>query len=491
MTSYRQRIKYIHHGRIVELGAVDPTMTLLNYLRYEKALTGTKEGCAEGDCGACTVVLGEAGEDGIRYQAVNACIQFLPTIDGKELITVEDLKDEDGALHPVQQAMVEANATQCGFCTPGFVMSIFADMHNGATTDRQHIDDVLAGNLCRCTGYGPIVEAARNIAGAGTKDHFHEREGETLSLLKRLAAEDTLHFTWQGRHYYAPDTVEELADILDRHPDATLVAGATDVGLWITKQHRTLPVVVYLGKVTALQKITQTAEGLLIGAGVTYSAAWPTLSDFHPDLGELVRRIASTQIRNCGTIGGNIANGSPIGDMPPALIALNSRLRVRSKAGVREIPLEEFFIDYGKQDLREGEFVETVFIPVPAVGAHFATYKISKRFDQDISALCGAMSLYLEKSIVADIRICFGGMAGTPKRATTVETALIGKSWDTATLDIALNRMGEDYAPLSDMRASREYRLLAAKNLLRKFLIETTDSGTATRIVGVKGIAHA
>lgn len=487
----RQRIKFIHRGGIVEIEDVDPTMTVLNYLRYERALTGTKEGCAEGDCGACTVVLGDLVNGELRYQAVNACIQFLPTLDGKELITVEDLKSEDGAQHPVQQAMVEANGTQCGFCTPGFVMSLFAEMHSGPKVDRRHIDNVLAGNLCRCTGYGTIVEAAVNVAKSDVKDRFHSRAATTETLLEGLRNEPGLQLNWHGRRYFAPKTVEELTDLLSRHPRATVLAGATDVGLWVTKQHRNLDAVIYIGQIEALKTIATQEDGLMIGAGVTYSDAWGSLAELHPDLGELIRRIASTQIRNSGTIGGNIANGSPIGDTPPALIALDARLHLRSKDGGREMPLEDFFIEYGKQDRHPDEFVEAVFVPFPSADSRFATYKISKRFDQDISAVCAAFHLVLKGRNIKDIRICYGGMAGTPKRASETETALIGKEWSEATILAALPAMAQDYEPLSDMRASREYRMRAAENLLRKFYIEAAMPEVPTRIVGDGGLAYA
>ena len=487
----RQKVRYIHRGKIVELENINPTMTVLNYLRYDRALTGTKEGCAEGDCGACTAVLGELKDGKVLYQAVNACIQFLPTLDGKELITVEDLREKDGELHPVQKALVDANGTQCGFCTPGFIMSLFAEMHSDPKADRSHINDVLAGNLCRCTGYGTIVEAALNVAQSAGKDKFHARKAETVSLLQSLENDAGLHLTWEDRNYFAPKTIDELADILSSHPEATLLAGATDVGLWVTKQHRDLAAVIYLGQIKELKRIDAEESSLRIGAGVTYSEAWAPLAKLYPDFGELIRRIASTQIRNSGTIGGNIANGSPIGDTPPALIVLSATLHLRSKDGLRNIPLEDFFIDYGKQDLKPDEFVEAVTLPHPKAEAKFATYKISKRFDQDISAVCAAFNLTLKGKTVEDIRICYGGMAATPKRALATESALIGNLWNEETISNAVSCMKEDYQPLSDMRASEQYRMLTAQNLLRKFYIETATPDIPTRLVGEGGLAYA
>lgn len=487
----RNKLRFVHRGEIVELENIDPTETLLNYLRYDRALTGTKEGCAEGDCGACSVVLGDLHDGGLRYQAVNACIQFLPMLDGKEIITVEDLKASDGTLHPVQEALVAANGTQCGFCTPGFVMSIFAEMHTSHRPDRGHIDNILAGNLCRCTGYGPLIQAAQDIARADLRDQFHDRASATTALLQILQKDESLSLTGADRHYFAPKTTDELAGLLERFPEATILAGATDVGLWVTKQHRDLPCVIHISQIAELRQISEEKNQLSIGAGVSYSEAWSQLAGYYPDFGELIRRLASTQIRNSGTIGGNIANGSPIGDTPPALIALGARLRLRSATGTRDIALEDFFITYGQQDLRPGEFVEKLFVPLPDGNSRFAAYKLSKRFDQDISAVCAAFRLTLDGSRVKDIRICYGGMAGTPARAHQTEKALIGTEWSVASIEAALPMMAEDYQPMSDIRASKEYRLMSAQNLLKKFAIETTTPGVATRIVGAGGLAYA
>ncbi|OUR78629.1 xanthine dehydrogenase small subunit [Alphaproteobacteria bacterium 46_93_T64] len=487
----RDKIRFVQNGRVRELENVDPTQTVLNFLRYIDAETGTKEGCAEGDCGACTVVLGELKDGDVEYQAVNACIQFLPMLDGKELITVENLKSKDGTLHPVQQAMVEANGSQCGFCTPGFVMSIFAELHGRNSQELSDINNVLAGNLCRCTGYGTIIDAAQSVALQAPADHIHARRALTSALLSELQQDDSLALAQDSRRYYAPKTSSELADLIDQYPDATILAGATDIGLWVTKQHRQLDNIIYVGNVTELKELNDDGEYLNIGAAVTYSHAWKALADLNPDLGEIVRRIASTQIRNSGTIGGNVANGSPIGDMPPPLIALNARLILRSKQGARTIALEDFFIEYGRQDLKTGEFVEAFQLPLKNESAIFKAYKISKRFDQDISALCGAFNLVLDGNIVKDIRICYGGMAGTPHRAAKSEQYLQGKDWTLENVQIAMTAMAEDYTPMSDMRASQDYRMLAAQNLLKKFFIETTDPTTLTRLVGHGRVAHA
>lgn len=482
----RTAIRFVQNGQIREISNSDPTTTLLNFLRYEDARTGTKEGCAEGDCGACTVVLGQLVNNEVKYEAVNACIQFLPMLDGKELITVEDLKSTDGQLHPVQKAMVEANGSQCGFCTPGFVMSLFADYHRETETecDRVHMDTILAGNLCRCTGYGPIIEAGLKTGNNRKPDKFSMRSKATSALLATISNDDMLCLEAGNRNYFAPTTLTQLTDLLERYPDAVMLAGATDIGLWVTKQYRDLKTIIYLGQLGDLARMHR-RDGLLeIGAMVTYSGAWPEIAELYPDFGDLIRRIASTQIRNSGTIGGNIANGSPIGDSPPPLIALGATLVLGSKTGQRQLPLEDFFIAYGKQDLRPGEFVKSILLPLPSDGRKFATYKISKRFDQDISALCAAFNITLSGDKVADIRICYGGMAATPLRAYGAEKALIGKEWSLENIEAAMQAMDVDYSPMSDMRASNEYRAMTARNLLMKFFLETTESELNSRLVG-------
>ena len=474
-----------------ELDQIDPTMTVLNYLRLVERRCGTKEGCAEGDCGACTVVLGELEGDRIVYRAVNSCIQFLPTLDGKQILTVEDLLSPEGQLHPVQQAMVESHASQCGFCTPGFVMSLFALFHEGGTLDRQRIDDALAGNLCRCTGYGPIIAAAERMRSFGTADRFARDASSTVAALKAMRSGESRRLTGaDGRRYYAPRRIEELAALALEHPQACLLAGGTDVGLWVTKQHRRLDPVIYLGEVEELQQLSVGMQTIEIGAAVTYGRLMPVISAEYPDFGELLRRLGSTQIRACGTMGGNVANGSPIGDSPPALVALAARLVLRRGEEHREIALEDFFIGYGEQDRRPGEFVEKILLPRRDPGRTFHCYKVSKRFDQDITACLGAFNLRLEDGRVSDLRIAFGGMAATPKRARNCERALIGKPWTRQSLAKAQAALGEDYAPISDLRASEAYRRLIAENLLVKFFNETTEPDAETRAIGPARVAH-
>ncbi len=469
MASTRDSIEFLLGSSPRRVRDMDPTMTVLAWLRGPERLCGTKEGCAEGDCGACTVVLAEPEGEGLRYRAVNACILFLPELDGRQLITVEHLAE--GALHPVQQAMVAQHASQCGFCTPGFVMSLFAASHGAPVADRAAVDTVLAGNLCRCTGYRPIVDAALACCAAPEADRFSVEEPGTLATLRALPR-GTVALRQGARRFFAPETVEELAALLLAHPQAVILAGGTDIGLWVTKQHRVLETVIAIGRVAALRGIAVVDGVLRIGAGVCYSDAMAALAALHPSLGELVRRLGSVQVRNSGTIGGNIANGSPIGDMPPALIALDARLVLRLGASARVLPIGEFFLAYRKTALLPGEFIERIDIPEVPVSAVFGVYKVSKRPDQDISAVCGAFRVILRDGVVAEARLAYGGMAGIPARAARAEAALRGRAWGEDAVRAAMACVGEDFTPLSDMRASAAYRATVARNLLLKLWLE-------------------
>jgi len=474
-------IRFYYQGSVREVRNAAPTQTVLQHLRDDLHCTGTKEGCAEGDCGACTVVIGSLEDGQVRMNAVNACIQFVPTLDGKALFSVEDLQQDDGALHPVQQAMVECHGSQCGFCTPGFVMSLWGMYlkQDGARPSRCQVDDALSGNLCRCTGYRPIIDAAMRMGELPRVAFDRAALAATLAPLQREAMTT---YSADGRHFLAPRTLDELVAARAAHPGATLLAGSTDIGLWVTKQLRELGDIIYLGHVAALRTVSA-ADGMLdIGAGVSLQDAYAAVCRHYPDqLSEMWQRFASLPIRNAGTLGGNVANGSPIGDSMPWLIALGSEVVLRSAAGQRVLALEDFYLGYQKKDLRPDEFVESVRVPLPRAGVAFRTYKLAKRFDQDISAVCAAFAFRFDGATVLEARIAFGGMAATPKRASAAEALLAGQPWSEATVSAAMAAMAQDYAPLSDMRASSAYRMKAAQNLLRRFWFETRPEAPLAR----------
>ena len=485
----RSSVRFLHRGEVVSLSDVAANETLLDYLRLRRHACGSKEGCAEGDCGACTVALGTLCDGRLEYAPVNSCICLLGMIDGKELVAVEDLAGPDGALHPVQDALLRHHGSQCGFCTPGIAMSLFTLYHAGGRCDRQAVNDALAGNLCRCTGYRPIVDAALESCAGPPRDAFAARRAATARRLAALDDGEDLFIGDEATGFLAaPATVDALARLYARHPDATLVAGATDVGLWITKQMRALPKIVHLGRAAGLADLRETERGFTIGAGVTCARAERAMAAIDPDLVELLRRFGGKQVRAVGTIGGNIANGSPIGDTMPALIALGATLHLRRLQATRSLPLEDFFIDYGKQDLGPSEFVTAIDVPRLRPGEVFRCYKISKRFDQDISAVLGAFRFILEGGRVASARAAFGGMAATPKRAAAAEAALTGlRLADPHDRDAACEALAADFQPIDDMRASARYRLETAQALLRKALHEAGgEASAATRIVGLR-----
>ena len=437
-------IRFLLNGETVDWDG-PPERTLLDWLRDDQGLKGTKEGCNEGDCGACTVMVTD--EAGAR--SLNACILFMPQLHGKAVRTVEGLSGPGGQMHPVQEAMVAEHGSQCGFCTPGFVVSMACAHLNGRTDH----DDVLAGNLCRCTGYAPIIRAAKAAESAPVPDWVSDEpppgEGEAEAA-------------------FLPASSDALADWYLAHPDATLIAGATDVGLWVTKGLRDLGEVAFLNRCADLKGITEEGGTLRIGAMTPMSEVRAAMAPRHPSYAEMIRRYGSDQVRSAATIGGNIANGSPIGDNPPALIALGATLHLRRGSERRALPIEDFFIDYGKQDRAPGEFVEAVTLPAAAPALR--CYKLSKRFDQDISAVCSCFNVTVSDGVVAQARIAFGGMAGVPKRAAAVEAALLGQPLSEASARAAAKAMGEDFTPLSDMRASAAYRLEAAQNMLIRYV---------------------
>ncbi|WP_018097059.1 xanthine dehydrogenase small subunit [Sinorhizobium meliloti] len=478
-TEIRNTIRFLLNDRPVELADVSPVQTLLDFLRIDRSLRGTKEGCAEGDCGACTVLVGRLLDGKLKYESVNACIRFVASLDGCHVVTVEALAQPNGLLHPVQQAMVDTHASQCGFCTPGFVMSLYGLWMTNAKPSVQEIEKALQGNLCRCTGYAAIIRAAEAIASVGElgKDPLIVEREEITRQLEALRDGRRVEIGGEDERVVLPASLDDFAVVLETNPKATIVAGSTDVGLWVTKFMRDIAPVVHLSHLEELRRISVDANGISLAAGVSYTEAYPVLVRHFPQLRELWDRIGGEQVRNMGTVGGNIANGSPIGDTPPALIALGASVILRKGARRRTLPVEAFFIEYGKQDREPGEFVETVRIPFLDETDRFAVYKITKRFDEDISAVCGAFRVKLDgDGKVADVAIAFGGMAGTPKRASNVEAALKGAQLNDAAIEAGVAAFERDYTPLTDWRASSEYRMLVARNLLRRFHLETQET---------------
>ncbi|MFM0134662.1 xanthine dehydrogenase small subunit [Caballeronia grimmiae] len=471
-----QTIRFFWRGAVREIADAPPTRTVLQHLRETELCTGTKEGCAEGDCGACTVVVGELGETGeLALKAVNACIQFLPTLDSRALFTVEDLRGADGALHPVQQALVDCHGSQCGFCTPGFVMSLWALYHahpaDAGPPSRDEIPTAISGNLCRCTGYRPIVDAAERMFDPPRPPFDREAVRTALAGLRRT---QTFEYRSGSGTYRAPVTRAEFARLRAENPNARLLAGSTDIGLWVTKQARDLGDILFIGNVDELKRIERDAQHLTIGAAASLEDAYAALAVDYPELAELWTRFASRPIRNAGTLGGNVANGSPIGDSMPALIALNAEVVLQHGDATRTLPLDAFYLAYQKTALAAGEFVAAIRVPRPAADWRFRTYKVSKRYDQDISAVCAAFAIRLDDAArVTDARIAFGGMAATPKRAASTEATLIGQDWTEASVRAAMSALDSDFQPLTDMRASSAYRAKVARNVLLRFYLET------------------
>jgi len=496
-------IRLLLNGAPVAITGLRPQTTLLEYLREGRRLTGTKEGCAEGDCGACTVVLAEpTGSGGVEWKAVNACIRLLPSVHGKAVFTVESLRAPDGSLHPVQRALVDCHGSQCGFCTPGFVMSLFALYKNAHRPERETVDDALSGNLCRCTGYLPILTAAGRMYdidpvagwrgpgfGPDGSPLQNDEEQSIAQELSQIASADTRATTFEyaadGQRWIAPGTTAELAAACLANPDAQIVAGATDVGLWVTKEHRNLGDLIYTGECAELRIVASTPSHLEIGAAVTLTVACAALDQQWPELHEAWVRFGSVPIRNSGTLGGNVANGSPIGDSMPAMLALGATVVLRRGDAQREITLEDYYLAYRKTVRQPGEFVTMLRVPHRQKHLLLSAYKIAKRFDQDISAVFACFALTLEGGSndrrIAHARIGCGGVAPIPKRAKKTEALLDGRRWDDATAEVAAASLAEEFAPIGDMRASAAYRRAVLANLLRRFQIESTVSTVAVR----------
>jgi xanthine dehydrogenase small subunit len=470
-------IRFFHRGQIVEVEHAAPTRSVLDWLREDAQCTGTKEGCNEGDCGACTVVLGELDGTGqLALSSVNACIQFLPTLDGKALFTVEDLKSPQGALHPVQQAMVECHGSQCGFCTPGFVMSMWSAYQRhqvcGSRPTRREMADELSGNLCRCTGYRPILDAGERMFELPAAPF---ETAPVIEALQSLRSPMSFSCGDGDAAYHAPRTLDELAALRERLPQARLLAGSTDIGLWVNKQFRDVGELIYVGEVEELKRIEPRDGGLWIGAAASLEAAWNALAQRHPALTEVWLRFASPPIRHAGTMGGNVANGSPIGDSAPVLMALDAQIELRRGERTRRMALTDFYVDYMKNRLEPGEFVQALLVPELPASRQVRAYKISKRFDCDISALMLAASIELDGDTVKEVRLAYGGMAAIVKRAAAAEALLVGRPWSEANAAAAMAALAQDFKPLTDMRASAAYRLQVAQNLLQRFWLETRN----------------
>jgi xanthine dehydrogenase small subunit len=504
-------IRFVHRGRIAQVAGAAPTRSVLEWLREDAACTGTKEGCAEGDCGACTVIVAELADQGaasgtpaaqatvvggLSLRPVNACIRFLPTLDGKALLSVEDLAAIGGELspakadelHPVQQAMVECHGSQCGFCTPGFVMTLAATYERhceaGTVATRQELADELSGNLCRCTGYRPILDAGQRMFELPVK---RLDTAPIVALLKTLRDDAPLHYeapnpaaavpardgTARTDHFHAPRTLDQLASAYAANPKARLLAGCTDIGLWVNKQFRDLGDILYLGDVDELKRIQVDGGKLHIGAGATLEDAWSALAEHWPQCNEAWLRFAGPPVRHAGTMGGNIANGSPIGDSAPVLMALGASVVLRHGSTTREMPLEDLYVDYMRNRLAPGEFVQAMRVPLPTAAQNFRAYKITKRYDCDISALMAGLAIELDGDTVSSARFVFGGMAGVVKRARGAEAAMIGRAWSEATMQTAAVALDTDFTPLSDLRASADYRRQVARGLLKRFWLET------------------
>ena len=490
-------VRFLLNGERVEVAGLSPQTTLLEYLRDERRLTGTKEGCAEGDCGACTIVLVERVGEALAWKPINACIRLLPSVDGKAVFTVESLKSDRGELHPVQQALVECHASQCGFCTPGFAMSLFGLYRTANAPSRDAIHDALSGNLCRCTGYRPIVDAAQRMyalppasgwrgpgVAADGSPIVTEEDAQLAAQLAMLARDDGFEYAHAGCRWSAPRSVEALAHACKARPDAHIVAGMTDVALQVTKQHRELTDVIYVGDVAALATVRERAAGIEIGAAVSLTDALPALDRVWPELHEAWQRFASVPIRNGATLVGNVANGSPIGDAMPILLALDAIVVLRSAAGEREVALDAFYPVY-RQTVREpGEFIAAVRIPRRPSDLALRAYKISKRCDQDISAVFACVAMTLANDVVRRVRIGCGGVAATPVRARQTEDLLTGRRWDGAAVERAAQALAGEFTPIDDMRASAGYRRIVLGNLLRRFWLETAGASTAPVRVG-------
>ncbi|SFC68467.1 xanthine dehydrogenase small subunit [Pseudoalteromonas denitrificans] len=477
----KNKIQFLLNDRLISLSDINPNTSILQYLRSCTGKSGTKEGCASGDCGACTVVTVEYAGGDLRYKSLNACISLLPSLHGKQLLTVEDLQDGD-KLHPVQKAMVDFHGSQCGFCTPGFIMSLFALHKNNPEPEKAQTLEALAGNLCRCTGYRAIIDAASAAKNHGP-DQFDRNKRNTIAALAKIQKTSLLKLSEGDQVAYSPSSLSELTDLMLAHPNARIIAGGTDIVLEITQMMKSLGTIIYVGNVPELQEFEESDAQFTLGAALPFSDFTPSIATHYHEFGEMIERIGSLQIRNQGTLGGNIGNASPIADTPPVLIALDAKLNLRLGNKNRIISIEDYFIDYKKTSQQKSEFIQSIIIPKAKENSYLKVYKISKRFDDDISAVLAAFNLVIEDDVVKSVRIAFGGMAGTPKRAIKCEKELIGKPWTQASIENGMQALEQDFTPMSDVRASANYRMVVAKNLLQKAFIEITQPTINTGVV--------
>ncbi len=464
------KVQFIYENKLIELENPDPNQTILNFIRDKLKKTGTKEGCAEGGCGACTIVLGELENKKIKYKAINSCISFTPTLHGKQLIVVENLVSIDGSYHPVQEAMAKYHASQCGFCTPGFVMSIFAMSKNKKNNNKDDIKDAISGNLCRCTGYRPIVDAAKNIKKKYS-DEFYKNSKKTINLLKKIHSKSII-IENKNKKYFAPKTINELRTVIQKNPDSDFLSGGTDLSLKVTKDRQEIKKIINLNNIKELNFIKIKNNEIIFGSTTPLIEVEKFILKYYPDFNNILRRYGSVQIRNVGTIGGNIATASPIGDTLPLLLSLNAKIIIQTKKGNKQILLNNFFIKYRKTKLKKGEFIKSIIIPIYK-NHNFKAYKISKRFDDDISSVCASFNFKIKDQRIQDVAIAYGGMAEIPKRAKNCENFLKNSKFSEDIFEKAKDLLKRDFNPISDMRASKQYRLEVAENLLIKFFIET------------------
>ncbi len=478
MTQTSKTVRFVLDGAIVEVGSQHFGTTVLDYLREHLHRTGTKEGCAEGDCGACVVLIGELNADGtaIAYAGVNSCLQLVPTLDGKSVKTVESLQRANGQLHPVQQAMAESHGTQCGFCTPGIVMSLTGLLQTVSRPTRTQINDALSGNLCRCTGYKPIIDATLKASEAPAEQlRLDDRADlKLLQQLRRASEQAAVLQSEQGRTFFAPRSVAALADYLLQHPQATLLAGSTEIGLQVNKNFAQPQDIVYLGQVSELRTIEDDTKHWRIGAQVSLTTVLELINDAYPDFAEVLRRFGSPPIRSTATLAGNIANGSPIGDSMPCLLALGATLLLRRGETTRTLDLGEFYTGQKKNALQSGEFIEAIQLPKPGAGKVFRAHKVSKRFEQDISATCCAMTYQLVGGRFTQVRLAYNGLAPSPCRAPKLEALIEGRTPDAVSAEELDQAIAASFTARDGLRATWQYRSLLARNLVLQFVEEAT-----------------